>query len=290
MANRPQTNPNTVDRLDSIALELNLSPPNENLNPEARIRELQDRIHELEGASGNNVDYSEEIAELEELRSQVERSIVQVTEREWRFQRFKMNAIELKPPPDFSEEEFNALGDVLSGMGTAVQFWLGDWANLYIGDEENEQKRGEYYQYLSERFNIKRRTLQNYASVCRALEPSLRREGVTFSIHREVAELPEILKGKESTILDWAMTNDATVRELQEYISIMKQAKLGGARKSSLITDDSWLFGKKRKPRINLLQKLWGKSQNGDVKAEVEAREEIAKMRKWLDALEDSMK
>jgi hypothetical protein len=222
-------------------------------------------------------------------QNELEHAIVRVDDNRWRFRNFEMTLTQLVIPSVIDEEETDALGNILAGMDSAIQFWIGDWTNIYVGDEDIDQERGKTYAYLSEKFGITHRTLKNYASVCRIISVSLRRDTVSFTIHREVAELPEQLKGYEEYFLDWAEKTNATKRELQAHIAEKKREISGKAATRILPTQDSFLFDKTRKPQINSFQKLWSKAQNGDQKALEKTRQEIEKHRKWLDEVEDSL-
>ena len=204
----------------------------------------------------------------------------------YHYRRFRMTLTQLIIPEDISPEEFDALGYFLKGMDNAVQFWIGDWANLYVGDEPNDQERGKLYTELADRFGMQVRTIQNYASVCRNLEVSLRRETVSFTHHREVAELPESLKGQEEYFLTWTENNDASVSTLKKHIA----DTLAGMQKTKQhITKDSFLFSKDRFPKPLGLAKIWSKAKNGDKKAKSQVLGELAQLRKWADEVEESL-
>lgn len=170
---------------------------------------------------------------LEELQSEMKSSIVRVNAKRWQFGRFEFTATKLIQPDNLTDEEFDALGIALSGMSGAINFWLGDWANLIIdADERNkriddddpdatlsEDERGKIYKDLVEKFGLESvRTLQQYASVCRLIPATIRIEGVHWSNHQLVAFLPTELKGKESYFLKLAFNESLSTNKLREKI------------------------------------------------------------------------
>jgi hypothetical protein len=151
------------------------------------------------------------------------------------FRNFSLSKIGIRIDGDISPDDADALGHALKKVDTALQFWFGDWANLYLTAEMDDNARGEVYDTLATKFNLERITLRNYASICRILnEVSLRRDTLTFSHHKEIAFLPEILKGREVEFLDKAALGDEgkvwSVRRLREEIE-KECAKLESSEK-----------------------------------------------------------
>ena len=174
---------------------------------------------------------------------------------------------------------------MLSSLGSATQFWIGDWANLYVGDEKDDRLRGALYNKLADEFGFNLKTLQNYASVCRNLDVSLRRETLNFSIHRIVAECHESLKGREKEFLDWAEQHRPSTREFDKYLA--SQLVASKAAQPMIVED---LFAKSRIPKINTkLQQEFAKARNGDTKARTRVLGKITECRKWLDELEGDL-
>lgn len=183
----------------------------------------------------------EEIAELEkklkEAETQIEvykqAAIVSVGEKGFVFRNFSLSKVGIEVTGSITEQDADALGYALKKVDSALQFWFGDWANLYLTDGMNDNQRGHVYERLAQEFGIEHRTLNNYASVCRTIAVSLRRETLLFSHHRIVSELPEVLKGRESEFLDKAVKGDEkgiwSVRRLRQEIEI-ERAKLESAR------------------------------------------------------------
>lgn len=214
-------------------------------------------------------------------------SIVLQDDGLYRFRRFRMTRTHLIAPEEINPEEFEAFGYFLRGMDNAVQFWIGDWANLYVGSEANDQERGKLYKELADRFGMQVRTIQNYASVCRNLEVSLRRETVSFTHHREVSELPDTLKGQEEYFLNWAESNEASVADLKKHIA---ESLANLQEKKAHIASESFLFSKDRIPKVGqVLQNRWAKARNGDQNAKKHVLEELTQLRKWADEVEESL-
>lgn len=84
-------------------------------------------------------------------------------------------------PENLSLDEWLTVGDTLKRISKSVQWWVGDW--LAYG----EKNYGEEAFQAVERAD---HTFANWAWVCRKIEPSRRREDVSFSVHAELAPLP----------------------------------------------------------------------------------------------------
>lgn len=222
--------------------------------------------------------------QVKALEQKLESAIVRIGEKRWKFGRFELTPTEIIIPTGLDEIEVRELGQALSSIDSSINFWLGDWTNTWIGDEDNNQKRGEMYDYLANEFGFASKTLRNVSSVCRNIPSSLRRDDVSFTIHRLVAEVNESLKGDEAILLHWAAENNATTRDMKSYI----QSLLGDKDE---IGGENYLFSRERKPKINSgLETAWTKAvKNGDEKSKTIVLGTITKFRKWLDELEDSL-
>lgn len=231
-------------------------------------------------------------ATIKALETQVNNSIVRLDEKRWKFRRVEMTSTQLVLPDDLSEEEANELGMMLSGLDSATQFWKGDWANIYINTEMDQYEAASIYETLADQFHMRKETLKDYAWVCRQIPASLRKDALAFSHHKEIAGLPEELKGREEAILDWAaqemMQGRLTVLLLRQYIAEQKQAFLPTSKKP-ILADDNFLFDKPRLPKINKLQLAWSRARNGDQKARQAVQESIQAMRAWLEDIEKSL-
>ncbi len=120
----------------------------------------------------------------------------------------------LELPPNMSMEEWARVGDTLKVMAGAVQFWVGDWfayGEAHYGEEA--------WQYLE----VTEKTLANWASVCRKVEPSRRREALKFSHHAEVAPLePE----EQERVLDEAASQGWSVQRIREEVKEREEPRV----------------------------------------------------------------
>lgn len=254
----------------------------------AIVEELREEITRLKKELDAARDMSDEVS-IQQLQRKVhnaEHGLIKIG-NSWRFRRFELTPTHIVAPDDLSEDEANLLGQLLSAMDSAINFWIGDWCNMYLGNEDVDQVRGQRYQELHESFGIPVRTLQDASSVCRILPVSERSETVHFSHHRLIAFLPKTLKGREQEFLSWVESTNASVRDLKAYIKSERLRQLGG---SQTINSKNYLFSKERIPRVNKsLEKQWLKAKSGDTNAQTLIRGEIAEMRRWLDELETSI-
>jgi hypothetical protein len=156
--------------------------------------------------------------ENENLRDILNKSIVQINESDFAFRNFRLTGTGLIINGEITEDDANDLGFALKKFDDALQFWIGDWANLYLDDNMDDSQRSNVYAFLAEKFVIEHGTLKNHASVCRLLDASRRRDTLSFSHHVEIAHLPEKLKGREDEFLDAALENNWSVRQLRKEI------------------------------------------------------------------------
>jgi hypothetical protein len=87
----------------------------------------------------------------------------------------------LQLPDNLPFGEWMRVGETLKRMTKSVQWWVGDW--LAFG----EASYGEEAFQAVERAD---KTFANWATVCRKVDPSRRREDVNFSVHAVLAPLP----------------------------------------------------------------------------------------------------
>ena len=111
---------------------------------------------------------------------------------------------------NISFEEWRAVGKKLDQRQRALSFWIGDW----ISFGRDKWEKGKYKEAEAE-FTQKYGTLTNAVYVCQRIEPSRRRENLSFSHHREVAKFD--IK-EQDYYLDYAEKNHLSSRELRTYI------------------------------------------------------------------------
>jgi hypothetical protein len=109
-------------------------------------------------------------------------------------------------------QEYAGLLATLGGMARNHQWWVGD----ALVDGEKRFGEDEYSQ-LVESADLEPHTLTNYRWVAASVEPSRRREDLSWSHHAEVARLaPET----QTLMLAEAVERSWGVRELREAVAI----------------------------------------------------------------------
>lgn len=124
-----------------------------------------------------------------------------------------MTASSLILPDDLPEHEWVEVGRVLFHIGRAVQFWIGDWIR------HGEKHYGETYTQALEETDYSLQTLMNMAYVAGKIEPSRRRENVSWSHHAEVASLPPEKQAQ------WLETAEETGAPVSQFRKELRQAK-----------------------------------------------------------------
>jgi len=92
--------------------------------------------------------------------------------------------ISLTLPESMTFEQWEAVGAELANHAKKLNWWIGDWwaaGHHRYGERARLAARGL--------FGKEFKTLANIASVCRAFEPSRRRESLSWSHHAEAAAL-----------------------------------------------------------------------------------------------------
>jgi len=219
-----------------------------------------------------------------ELKETLNRSLVTLDDGSKQFLRFRLRATSLDLPPDATIEEIDQLGIFLANIGDAVQFWRGDWVNLYIPADADDRQRSEIYAELSERFRISHSTLKSDAWICRTLPASLRRDALSYSHHKEIAGLPPSLKGREAEFLDIAVAQGLSVRALRQLI-----AEQLAVSEETRFADNPELFSTGRKPNISRIERQWAAARNGDEAARQKLRDDLEQTRLWLDEIESTL-
>lgn len=108
-----------------------------------------------------------------------------------------------------SRAEWERCGEVLHRIEGAVQWWLGDWLNY------GEKAYGEKYAEALDATGFEQHTLENYAYVAGNIKTSLRREDVSYSIHKEIAPLPV---DQQKHILARAADEQLTVSAVRDLV------------------------------------------------------------------------
>lgn len=82
-----------------------------------------------------------------------------------------------------SFEEWLRVGEFLKNANGAVHFWIGDWLNY------GERQWGEMYTQAIDETGYSYGTLANDKWVASRIEPSRRRENLSYAHHQEIADL-----------------------------------------------------------------------------------------------------
>lgn len=85
--------------------------------------------------------------------------------------------------PETPYESYEALGAALGLINRSCSWWIGDW--LLFG----EGTYGERFAQAAEATGLAEQTLLNRVTICRAIPPSRRVPGLSFSTHALVAPL-----------------------------------------------------------------------------------------------------
>jgi hypothetical protein len=143
-------------------------------------------------------------------------------------------------------EEWREMGEWLTRLRDAIQWMIGDWANLGAAHMENwltEEDRalidmnavdddgipmGKYL-WLANVVDYKYGTLRNFAYIANQFPVSRRRDALTYSHHVEVAKLDTALQER---LLDWAETGKdgkrVSVRNLRTAVQSENVLPAGG--------------------------------------------------------------
>lgn len=190
------------------------------------------------------------------------------------FGRCEMKKTGLEIPSDFTEDEWEEIGQVLRGIDTAIQWILGDWTNWYVERQNpvDDNARGELYNKVATRFDLNKNTLQTYAWIARQVGVSIRVETLSFTHHRQVAKLP---MGEQVSWLQDAVDNDWSASELRKAINVETEKPALPRRFENLIND-------KRAKAIGRIQKRLQKGTPPALK-------DIEAVRAWLNRVEQEI-
>lgn len=124
-----------------------------------------------------------------------------ITQKEVTFSSFRMTRMGLEPIGEPTFDQWIRCGEFIKNANGAVHFWIGDWMNY------GEQKWGEMYTQAIDETGYSYGTLANDKWVASRVDPSRRREHLSFAHHQEVADLmpedqEELLKVAEDQKLN----------------------------------------------------------------------------------------
>jgi hypothetical protein len=127
-------------------------------------------------------------------------------------------------PEGLPVEDWQTLMSLLPRMGDAVRWALGDALNY------GEARYGNKYTAAMDATGIKKETLIQYASLARRFETCTRVHVLSWSHHREVADLPITERGEW---LLYAAENRLTTRALREAINAAEEEEKALAETAS---------------------------------------------------------
>lgn len=135
-------------------------------------------------------------------------------------------------------DEYENLLATLGRITRGHQWWVGD-ALVY-----GENRYGEdTFSQAADALDLEPHTLVNYRYVASAVEPSRRREDLTWSHHAEVARLTA---GDQRRALAAAVKNGWNVRQLRDHVAITWPAKA-----QLELTDDTGRLGDQEEITVN---------------------------------------
>lgn len=177
---------------------------------------------------------------------------------------FQITRTGLMRYPDASEEDWVRIGKAISMLQDSIQWLIGDW--LLFG----ETVHGVSYNDAAERIGRDIGTVYNWKTVCASVDFSRRREKLSFTHHAEIAALsPE----QQDVWLSRAETEGWSSGVLRA--EVRKSLNMSRSTKEHTEKDDfRWLY----------------KNQfRRDVQSRTEIRNRIAKIRQWLDDVEQRL-
>jgi hypothetical protein len=92
--------------------------------------------------------------------------------------------LDLSSRPDLSLETCTSLAAFFGQINSSSRWWLADLLE-YV-----EMRHGEYVAQVADATGLAPQTIENVISIGKRVPPERRVDGVTFSVHAEVAALP----------------------------------------------------------------------------------------------------
>ncbi len=136
--------------------------------------------------------------------------------------------------------DWNKLWRMLRARHESLQWWVGDWwayGEHRYGDRARKAAQGI--------IGLEYQTLMDYGCVCRSIKPSIRIEGVKFSLHRVVAPLQEL---EQKKWLARALQSKWSLSELKRQIAQPEERRTDEqnapdwlASKNDQLTHARWL-------------------------------------------------
>lgn len=140
--------------------------------------------------------------------------------------------------PEATYDDWLYIGDTLSRIGRAHQWWIGDWVR------HGERQWGDKYTEAIEKTGLEYDSLNNYRWVSERVESVRRLTTLSWSHHQAVASLEGEEQGEW---LERAETNEWTVRELRQQIRGRQDENpppLPDGKYSTIVADPPWYVEK----------------------------------------------
>lgn len=127
-----------------------------------------------------------------------------------------------------TEKRWKEAGRMLSRMGNARQWWIGDW---FLACPIKDARK------ICNELDMKIEAVKRAAQVARNIPVSMRRKSLSFSHHQECSVL-EIHQIKE--VLDWAEHTKASRRQVREKVREIKYGGKDGDEKEEKEIEEEW--------------------------------------------------
>jgi hypothetical protein len=176
---------------------------------------------------------------------------------------FLLTPSHLVIPKEATQEQFLKVGEILFALEGSIQWLIGDWL---VGIDI---RYGRTYDEMSQVFDRSEKTLQNWKSVAARVEPSRRRESLSFGHHEAIASMEPseqeawLARAAES---NWSVTQ--LRREIRDTITLGKRPKDDREERFSATYRD--------------VKRLFQKAKNGDEDAKKSALQAINELRQML--------
>lgn len=123
---------------------------------------------------------------------------------------FILSSVGLQTRSTPTQEEWQALGNILGRLDASIQWLIGDWFVM------GERVWGQTYEQVADIVGRDVQTLYNYAWVASCVDFSVRTENLSFEHHKLVARLPP---ERQRELLSQAVKEGWSTRKLREIIT-----------------------------------------------------------------------
>jgi len=132
--------------------------------------------------------------------------------------------------PQATIENFQEIAAEIKRLSSGIQFWCGDFL------VEAQKRFGEMASQFTDELGYNQETLDNFRWVAEKIPPELRRESLSFSIHREAAHLKNPVDIEAA--LEVAERDKLTVAQFREHLHPdKKSSKVSSIRIAGMIVE-----------------------------------------------------